>query len=383
MPENFKRYFLRRLWWVLLTIIFILAAYFADMQTADSAIPALSSEIELRVIPLKKRDVSASTEYIGYVTPIHQVSLVSNVSGYISDVWVEGGQDVKIGDNLLMIDQREYKADYDAAIASRNQSRAEFNNAKIYFDRVKKVGSKAISQTEYDNAQAKFLAAQASLAAADADVQKAKVMLDYTLLQASIDGTVGNVALTPGNYVAPNSGALLSIVQYNPIRVVFSVSDKEYLNLQNSSSTLFDGQKIKIKLANGQIYKEDGVFKFTDNQINNSTNSIAVYADFKNPDKELVANAYVDVLLQKQFKDVFLIAQNHARLTPEGIFAHIIRNNKLIKTKLNVLATVDNNYVVGNRFQNNEYLVIDNVPSISEQTKVKIKVDDQPRQEQK
>lgn len=383
MPENFKHYVWRRLWWVALAVIFVIAAYVADSQTANSAVPGASPEIELKVVPLKKQDVSASTKYIGYVTPIHQVSLMPNVSGYISDVWVEGGQDVKVGDNLLMIDQREYKAAYDAAVAARNQAKAEYNNARVYFDRIKKVGPKAISKTEYDNAQARFLAAEASLAAAKADMEKAKVMLDYTLLQASINGTVGNVALTPGNYVAPGSGALLSIVQYDPIRVVFSISDKEYLDLLNASGSLLGGQKIKIRLADGKLYKEDGIFQFTDNQINNSTNSIAVYADFKNPGKELVANAYVDVLLQKDYKDAFLIPQNFASLTPDGTYAYIIRNNQLVKTKLDILATADNNYIVGNQFRDNEYLVVDKVPSITPQTKVKVKVVNQPRQERK
>lgn len=381
MSESFKRYFWRRLWWVVLAVILVLTAYFAESREAGSAVPGKASEIELDVVPLKKQDVSASTAYIGYITPIHQVSLVPNVSGYISEVWVEGGQDVKIGDNLLMIDPREYKAAYEAAVATRNQAKAEFNNAKVYFDRIKKAGPKAVSKTEYDSAQAQFLAAEASLAAAGADMQKAKVMLDYTLLQASINGTVGNVALTPGNYVAPGSGALLSIVQYDPIRVVFSISDKEYLDLLNSDGPLLENQKIRLRLADGRLYGEAGVFQFTDNRINNSTNSIAVYADFKNPGKELVANAYVDVLLEKEYKNAFLIAQNHAALTPEGTFAYIVRGKRLVKTKLDVLASVGNSYVVGNKFGADEYLVIDKVPSITPQTKVKIRV--QPQQEHK
>ncbi len=381
MSESFKHYFLRRLWWVVLAVILVLAAYFAEPRDAGSAALGTTPEIELNVVPLQKKDVSASTAYIGYITPIHQVSLVPNVSGYISEIWVEGGQDVKTGDNLLMIDRREYKAAYEAAVAARNQAKAEFNNAKVYFDRIKKAGSKAVSKTEYDSAQAQFLAAEASLAAAEADMEKAKVMLDYTLLQASIDGTVGNVALTPGNYVAPGSGALLSIVQYDPIRVVFSISDKEYLDLLNSGTPLLENQKIRLRLADGKLYKEDGIFQFADNKINNSTNSIAVYADFKNPGKELVANAYVDVLLEKEYKDAFLIEQNHATLTPEGIFAYIIRDKRLVKTKLDVLASVGNSYVVGNKFGDGEYLVIDKVPSITSQTKVKIRI--QPQQEHK
>ncbi len=381
MAEKFKAK--KRGLWAGLSVAAILAFYGAKMEPASSAVPPAGAALELKAVRLSKKNITSSTGYIGYVVPIHQVSLEPNVSGYISKIWVEGGQDVKIGDNLLMIDQREYKAAYDAAVAAQNQAQADYANASVYFERIKKAGPKAVSKTEFDNAKAQYLNAEAAYAAAKADTAKAKVMLDYTLLQASIDGTIGNVALTPGNYVAPGAGALLSIVQYDPIRVVFSISDKEYLQLLSSAEPLLSGQKIRVRLASGELYPETGIFRFTDNRLDNATNAIAVYADFKNPDKKLVANAYVDVLLEKEYKDAFVIAQNYVSLTPEGVFAHIVKDNKLVKIKLDILTMVGNDYVVGNQFGQNEYLVVDKVPAISPQTKVRIRLVNSAPQEQK
>lgn len=333
-------------------------------------------ELTLNVIPIEPQDITITSTYVGYVTPIKSVDLVPNVSGYIEDVFVQGGQDVKVGDNLVLIDQREYKADLNAAIAATTQAQANFNNAKVYYERIKKAGKKAISQTEFDNAKAEYLSALGNLEEAKANQAKAQVMYDYTVLQSSIDGVVGNVDLTKGNYVAPGSGALLSIIQYDPIRVVFSISDKEYLNeiAKQNGAPLFAGEKIMLKLSNGNLYKPLGEFKFTDNSIDKATGSVAVYADFANPNHELMANAYVDVLLEKNVKDAVLVRQNYVVLSPDGNYVYTIKNNQLLKTPVTILDEQNGNYVLANRFAKGEYLVTDKVGNVGKDTKVKIKI---------
>lgn len=333
-------------------------------------------ELTLNVIPIEPQDITITSTYVGYVTPIKSVDLVPNVSGYIEDVFVQGGQDVKVGDNLVLIDQREYKAALNAAIAATTQAQANFNNAKVYYERIKKAGKKAISQTEFDNAKAEYLSALGNLEEAKANQAKAQVMYDYTVLQSSIDGVVGNVDLTKGNYVAPGSGALLSIIQYDPIRVVFSISDKEYLNeiAKQNGAPLFAGEKIMLKLSNGNLYKPLGEFKFTDNSIDKTTGSVAVYADFANHNHELMANAYVDVLLEKNVKDAVLVRQNYVVLSPDGNYVYTIKNNQLLKTPVTILDEQNGNYVLANRFAKGEYLVTDKVGNVGKDTKVKIKI---------
>ena len=333
-------------------------------------------ELSLNVIPIEPQDVTITSTYVGYVTPIKSVNLVPNVSGYIEDVFVQGGQDVKVGDNLVLIDQREYKAALDATIAATTQAQANFNNAKVYYERIKKAGKKAISKTEFDNAKAQYLSALGNLEEAKANQAKAQVMYDYTILQSSIDGVVGNVDLTKGNYVAPGSGALLSIIQYNPIRVVFSISDKEYLNeiAKQNGAPLFAGEKIMLKLSNGNLYKPLGEFKFTDNSVDKTTGSVAVYADFANPNHELMANAYVDVLLEKNVKDAVLVRQNYVVLAPDGNYVYTVKDNQLLKTPVTILDEQNGNYVLANRFAKGEYLVTDKVGNVGKDTKVKIKI---------
>ncbi len=333
--------------------------------------PASASELVLRVQPFEIKDITLSTGYVGYVTPINSVNVQPQIEGYLQEIWVEGGQEVKAGDNLVLIQPDEYKARLDAAKAAVTQTQAEYNNAELYYRRVRQAGAKAISKTEVDNAKAKYLSAQASLSEAKANQALAQVNYDYTQLQAPIDGIVGNVGLTRGNYVSPSSGTLFSIIQYDPIRVVFSMTDKEYLAAQTKNpKNLLADDKIRLRLSDGRMYSGVGKFKYTANQIDRSTNSIAVYADFDNPERELVSNAYVDVLLEKNYKDITLIRQKYVNLDAGGEYIYTIKGNSLLKTPVKVLGVEGDSYVVANRFAENEYLVVDKIGRLPENVKI-------------
>ena len=127
-PDKNKIYI--RLVAIFLTVAVLASVYVSIFNSANSAVSKASPSLTLNVVQLKPSDTTIKKQYIGYVTPIRSVNVVPNVSGYIDEVWVEGGQEVKEGDNLLLIDQREYKAELDAAKSSVIQAQAEFNNAK-------------------------------------------------------------------------------------------------------------------------------------------------------------------------------------------------------------------------------------------------------------
>lgn len=218
-------------WPVIIVIALILIYYLYEKQAGGlhSQTPENTTETTLRVEALKPGDVTLDKKYIGYITPINEVAVLPYINGFLEKVTVSGGEEVKAGQPLLMIKQGEYKAQVDAAEAQILQARADFANAKVYYERVKKVGPKAMSKTEFDNAKAKYLSAQAAVAQARANYNLAKVNFDYTEINAPIAGIVGEMSLTPGDYVSPGGQPLFTIIQYDPIRVVFSITDKDYL----------------------------------------------------------------------------------------------------------------------------------------------------------
>ena len=171
--------------WLLLIILILAAGLWFYSARKPSAKPEAegktAGDLVLNVLPLQRQDVEVSSRYIGYVTPIKSVNVVPNVSGYLDKIWVQGGQDVKAGDNLLLIEQSEYKARLDAAKASVAQAQADLNNAAIYYKRMQKAGAKAVSKTELDNAKA-----EAQKYVAEAQKQQADILRDAAKMKSQI-----------------------------------------------------------------------------------------------------------------------------------------------------------------------------------------------------
>lgn len=362
--------------WPVIIVVALILVYYLYSRHADQARHVSqppAPETTLQVEALTPQNVTLDKKYIGYITPINEVAILPYISGFLEKIKVSGGQEVKAGQPLLMIQQGEYKARVDAAEASILQSQADFANAKVYYERVKKVGPKAMSKTEFDNAKAKFLSAQASVAQARANYNLAKVNYDYTEINAPISGMVGEVSLTKGDYVSPGSQPLFTIIQYDPIRVVFSITDKDYLE-EIKSGSMFANDKIKLRLSDGRIYNTIGKYQYADNKVDRTTNSIAVYADFANPSKALVANAYVDVLVEKNYQNVVLLKKNLITLSAEGDYIYLVNGNKLEKAKVLILGEKGDQYVLQNNFKPGDYVVLDKVSPQIASAKIKIKV---------
>ena len=318
--------------------------------------PQKSEVITYQATPLKPKDITVTTPYIGYITPIHEALIKPYISGFIEKIYVKGGQTVKKGDVLVVLKQDEYIAALQAAYADILKADAALQNASTYFERLKKAG-KSISAAELESAEASYLSAVATLEQAKANYNAAKVNYDYTIITAPINGVVGNVSLTKGNYISPAGPALFSIVQYNPIRVVFSISDKEYLSeLQKEKP--FSDETLFLELPNGKIFKNTGVVHYTDNSVDTPTSSLKVYADFKNIGKILTPNTYVTVLSQSIIKNAVEVKKNLVLLQNDGNFIYLIRGGLLIKEKVEILATLGESFILKNTFYKNDAVVL-------------------------
>jgi membrane fusion protein (multidrug efflux system) len=226
-------------------------------------------------------------EYIAKVDPVEDVMIRSEVSGYIASVhFTEGGM-VKEGDLLFTIDRRTYQAAADAA-------EAELNRAQKLYDRMKNADARSISKSDLETAESDLLRAQAAF-------RQANVSLDYTEIKAPVSGRIGAAEVTKGNYVTSASGALARIVQIDPIRVTFSLTDREYLALRQKELTGSGGVRLaQVRLPEGTVLSTVGKKDFDDNAINPATGTIAVRYLFDNRDGLLVPGGYVTALLRNQ-----------------------------------------------------------------------------------
>lgn len=300
-------------------------------------------------------DVFVSDDYIGRVEAINHAKILPFISGYIAEIIVSGGQKVEKDETLAILRQEEYAAALAAAEAQLFSAKADFLNAKIKHERTQKAGAKAISRQQADDAKAAYLVAEGNLEKAKADKAQAKVNFDYTVLKAPFSGVIGNIDTSIGDFVSPQTASLMQIVQYNPIRVVFSVTDKEYPRLFD---LLFNKKsaKIKVQLADGQLLKNIGTNIYTANLVDEKTNSVAVYAEFENSENKLFPNAYVKVLVEKNYENALLVAKDIVDMQEDGYYIYVIEDEKIKLHKLAILDEKDSNYVVANNFAPNVLL---------------------------
>ena len=334
---------------LIILILLIFIGFLAYRQFYDQK--EITSSVARDNIPayagtaVQEENITLTQTFIGTVAPVHTVDVLPFISGFIDQVFVKGGESVQTGDELFILQQRQYSAQKEAAAANVQSAEATLKNAEIYLNRIKKTKSEAVSQTELDNAQTSYLSAEAQLKAEKANLAIAEVNYDYTVIKAPIDGIVGNVAITKGNYVTPSGQPLARIIQQTPMRVQFSMSNKEYLQTKTADKPLFESWIIKIKTADGQIYPQTGTFQYIDNMVAGQTSGITVYVDFPNPNGVLMANAYVEVLLEKKIKGI-LLNKNQVHLTENGAYVTVIRNNKIERQNVALGRSVGQNYVI-------------------------------------
>lgn len=319
----------------------------SDVKMAPTVI---ASAVE--VLAPKFQDISANFEYIGQVAAINQVDIVPYINGYISQILKSGGNFVKKNDVILTIRQDEYISQLESAQAGIYSAVADYENAETQYNRLKKAGSKAISQSEIDKARATFLMSKAALKKAQAVFTQSQINYEYTYLTAPFDGILGNIDASVGDFITSASTKIVKLVQYNPIRVVFSVTDKEFLSSKKQKIT-----GIKLKLSDGSIYSGKGQIKYTANEINPATNSIAIYAEFQNPNNELIPNAYVKVILEKSYSNSVLIAKDKIIFRQDGNYIYVVKKGIMELKKINILAQKDNNYIIKNDFEKEEFIV--------------------------
>lgn len=259
-------------------------------------------------------------EYIAKVDPVEDVMIRSEVSGYIASVhFTEGGM-VNEGDLLFTIDRRSYQATADAA-------EAELGRAQKLYDRMKNADVRSISKSDLETAESDLLRAQANF-------KLAQVSLNYTEIKAPVGGRIGAAQVTKGNYVTSSSGALARIVQIDPVRVTFSLTDREYLALRQKEIAGSGGVRVaQIRLPDGTILPTVGKKDFDDNVINPATGTITVRYLFDNRDGLLIPGGYVAALLRNEESEKGIkIPQKALLVDQQGTYVLAVDQKNMVST---------------------------------------------------
>ena len=271
-------------------------------------------------------DVTQANSKISYVEAINDVNLLPKVTGTIEKVLFKEGSLVHEGDILFEIEPNKYQAAYDLAKAQLDSAKANLVKAERDYNRqVKLTDQKFASKATFDMAESAYLQAKALVEEAKARLDVATLDLDYTKVKAPITGKIGKALVTVGNYVVASSQPLAKIVQVNPMRISFSLTDKEAVEVAEAN---YDSKNLtaRVTLPTAKVIDEEIVNIFLDNKVNSTTATVAVYVDVANEDGLLVPGNYVQTaILTGKTKNAITIPQTAINYDQQGAFVYIVK----------------------------------------------------------
>lgn len=281
---------------------------------------------EVGVVTLKSEPLQMTTELPGRTSAYRVAEVRPQVSGIILKRNFTEGSDVEAGVSLYQIDPATYQASYESAKGDLARAQAAANIAQVTLKRYQSlIGTKYISQQDFDNAQAEAQQANASVVAAKAAVETARINLAYTKVISPISGRIGKSSVTEGALVQTGqTNALATVQQLDPIYVDVTQSSNDYLRLKQEleKGTLKqENGKAKVELLtnDGATFPQTGTLEFSDVTVDETTGSITLRAIIPNPDQTLLPGMFVRARLEEGLNpNALLVPQQGITRTPRG-----------------------------------------------------------------
>lgn len=261
--------------------------------------PAPSVQVET----IGEKEIIRSFEAPGRVASKYQVNVLARISGYLQKSYFKEGDYVKQGQVLFQIEPTEYINTSNVAKANVANTKAQLAYAEKQLARASELVKKDyIAKSQYDQMLSQRDALRAQLASAQATYQDSQRNYGYTMVKSPVNGKVGIISVTVGNYVSPTSGALTTINSTDPIYVTFPLDSSDFNSLSNADLSNNKNRRVELFFNNGEKYEFDGVQDFQDNKIDQSTGTVTMRATFKNPNNQLLHGEFVTVKLYSNNK---------------------------------------------------------------------------------
>lgn len=337
--------------------------------------------LPVKFAPVLTKDVPIELTLIGRTNALKEAEVRPQVSGIILKRLFTEGSEVKKGQQLYQIDPATYEANLAAAKADLAKAEASEYSAKLRAQRYQELlKTKAVSQQDFDDAQANYKSASAQILSAKAAVKMAEINLAYTRVYAPISGIIGKSVFTEGALVTQNQAtALATIQQIDPIYLDLGESVNDLLlsksEIAKGQIHLNEDNKIEVSLLfeNGQKYPEKGVLGFTGVAVDQSTGMVTIRATVPNPNQVLLPGMFMRAQLPKGIKkDALLIPQNSVtRANRSDKYVFVIDKDNTIQQKfVQIGAEIPNYFIIDSGIDKNDRIVISNLQKIKVGMKV-------------
>lgn len=331
-------------------------------QAANAASPPPA----VTVAPVEIRNVAPVTTHIGRVQAIQSVAVTARVQAFVEKIDFQEGGMVKAGQVLFELQKAPYQAAFDAAQGALEKAQATLRNAQTVYDRDSRLAhGVVVSQAQLDTDIANRDIAQADVVSARANLETAAINLSYATVTSPIDGRIGKAAYTKGNLVGPGSGPLATVVQVDPIRVVFSVADRDIVSaLQTTHKTraqLSSTVALSLQLSDGKPYGEKGEIAFIDNQVDPNTGTITVWGQFPNPDGLLIPGGFATVEVRPATpRDRPLVPVQAVQDDKDGRFVLLVGpDNKVQQQAISIGQQIGQDWIVTAGLKGGEQVIVE------------------------
>lgn len=349
----------------------------ASKAKAAAAVRAGQAPVPVVGGKVGRKDVPIYLDGLGTVQAFNTVTVRARVDGQLQKVMFTEGQDVRAGDLVAQIDPEPFRTQVAQAVAKKGQDAAQLANAQIELKReAALLEAKIDSQQVYDTAQALVNQLDAAVKADEAAIDSAQVQLNYTTINSPIDGRTGIRLVDQGNIVhATDTNGLVVITQLKPISVVFTLPEQTLgeIHKQMESGEL---GVLAVDRDNSTTL-DSGKLSVVDNQIDTTTGTIKLKAEFPNEHLRLWPGQFVNARLHlTTSKDAIVVPAQVIQRGPDGAFAFVIKqdgtNEMTAETRpVTVTQIEDGQALIEKGLDFGETVVVDGQYRLQDGTKVK------------
>lgn len=336
--------------------------------------PAGGMKVPVSVITVQATSTELFSELPGRVEAIKDAQIRARVSGIVEEINFEQGAEVKQDQLLFTIDPAPYRAVRNQAAAQLKNAQADAQSARQLAQRYERlIKENAVSRQDYDNAKARAMQAEASIAAAQAALESATIDLGYTKVVSPVAGRIGRALITEGALVsATNATHMATVQQLDRVYIDVTRSTAELSQLRRamadgSLKSAGEGQaKAKAVLEDGSLYDQDGVLLFSGVSVDPSTSQVTLRAVFPNPDEILLPGMYVRLRLEQGvIPDALLVPAQAVQYTSDGSSnLYVVRDGKAQSVPVVLGPEHDGQYVVNKGLQAGDQIIVEGFQKI-------------------
>jgi membrane fusion protein (multidrug efflux system) len=314
------------------------------------------------------KDVADQVDFVGRTEASQRVDVRARINGTLLKRPFDEGAEVEKDAVLFEIDPAEFQANLLAAEAQLAKTEASLNendrNLKRYEVLLER---ETASEAQYDIAKSKADQSRADVSAAQAEVERAKLDLSYATIRSPIAGRSGLSDADVGNIIGPDSGVLVTVLDLDPMDVIFSVGERDYLNFMEARKEgKAEDFTPQIRLANDKLYEFPGKVDVVDNKVDPATGTINVRLEFPNPDRILVPGQYVSVILTRATPEKrVVIPQASVQENQAGPFVLVVNGEGRVEARpVKTGERVGDGVVVLDGLTEGETLVVEGIQKV-------------------